>query len=116
MFWDKGAQELYASDEKGYIYIINVYQEDKIVTKDLCRAGLSEKKKMKDLDKNEGRIRINKIEIIDDRLDRKCLLVHTDAGVKSYRIRKGVKKHDMVGHSGPILKIIALEPSKLERL
>jgi WD40 repeat protein len=42
--------------------------------------------------------------------------VHTDFGVKAYRIRKGVKKHDMVGHNGPILKIIALEPSKLERL
>lgn len=78
--------------------------------------GLSEKQKMKEIDKNEGRIKINKIEIIDDRLDRKCLIVHTDSGVKSYRIRKGLKKHDIVGHSGPILKIIALEPSKLERL
>lgn len=86
------------------------------MTKDLCRVGLSEKQKMKDYNKNEGRIRINKIEIIDDKLDRKCLLVHTDYGVKAYRIRKGVKKHDMVGHNGPILKIIALEPSKLERL
>jgi len=71
---------------------------------------------MKDFEKNEGRIKINKIEIVDEKLDKKCLLVHTDMGVKSYRIRKGVKKHDMVGHSGPILKIIALEPSKLERL
>lgn len=71
---------------------------------------------MKDQDKGEQRLRINKIEIINDRLGRKCLLIQTDYGIRSYRIKQGVQKQDMVGHSGPILKIIALEPSKLERL
>jgi len=67
MFWDKGDQELYAADEKGYIYVINVYQEDKVVQKDICKVGLSSKQKQKD-DKGEARIKINHIEIIDDKL------------------------------------------------
>lgn len=34
--WDYQEQELYAADEKGYIYIINVYQEDKYNQMDVC--------------------------------------------------------------------------------
>lgn len=33
--WDKEEGELYAADEKGFIYIINVYQEDKVITKEI---------------------------------------------------------------------------------
>lgn len=33
IFWEPESQELYAADEKGYVYIINVYQEDKIIQK-----------------------------------------------------------------------------------
>jgi hypothetical protein len=63
-------------------------------------------------------VKINQIEIIEDPKwpDRRSLLVHTDFVMKSYKLKKEVKQQNMAGHTGPILKIIALEPSKLERL
>jgi WD40 repeat protein len=63
-------------------------------------------------------MKINKIELIDDKLfpKRRSLLVHTDFVLKSFRIKKETKSHNMVGHTGPILKIIALEPSKMEKI
>ena len=90
--WDYQEQELYAADEKGYIYVINVYQEDKLFSKQLVKE------------------RINKVEIVQDA---RFLIIQTDFGMKSYKIKKGVKTHDMEGHVDAILKIIVLEPSKM---
>ena len=90
--WDYQEQELYAADEKGYIFVINVYQEDKLFSKQLVKE------------------RVNKIEIVQDA---RFLLIQTDFGLKSFKIKKGVKTHDMEGHGEAILKIIVLEPSKM---
>ena len=54
--------------------------------------------------------KINRIEIVQDA---RFLLVQTDFGIKSFKIKKGVKTHDMEGHTDAILKIIVLEPSKM---
>lgn len=35
LFWDYVDQQLYAADNRGFLYIINIYQEDKIIIKDL---------------------------------------------------------------------------------
>ena len=33
--------------------------------------------------------------------------------MRSYKIRKGVKEHNMDGHSDAIINIVVLEPSKM---
>ena len=83
---------MYAADEKGYIYVINVYQEDKLFSKQLVKE------------------RIRKIQIVQEA---RFLVIQTDFGLKSFKIKKGVKTHDMEGHTDAILKIIVLEPSKM---
>ena len=40
MCWDYQEQELYAADEKGFIYVINVYQEDKLFSKQLVKERI----------------------------------------------------------------------------
>jgi len=35
LFWDSVDQCLFAADNRGFVYIIDIYQEDKITTKDL---------------------------------------------------------------------------------
>ena len=40
IFWDTLDSLLYAGDEKGYVYIINVYQEDEIVIKRPCEEKI----------------------------------------------------------------------------
>lgn len=70
LFWDSVDQCLFAADNRGFVYIINIYQEDKIITKDL------REKKRKTGEKIDSKI--NYIEIIEDpkRPDRRCLFVH----------------------------------------
>lgn len=46
----------------------------------------------------------------------KYLLVQTDYCMKSYRIKKGQITHNMEGHTDAILKIIVLEPQKMEKV
>ena len=72
--------------------MINVYQEDKLFSKQLVKE------------------RIRKIEIIQEA---RFLLIQTDYGLKSFKIKKGVKTHDMEGHTDAIIKIIVLEPHKM---
>ena len=81
-----------------------MYHEDKVVTKKLC-------------EKKINRIQILRNEIEPNVYDPKfgVLLVHTDYGITSYNIKKGVKTTEMEGHTEPILKIIVLEPSKMLR-
>lgn len=38
--WDYNDHELYAADEKGYVYVINVYQEDKLFSKQLVKERI----------------------------------------------------------------------------
>jgi len=38
--WDFQDQELYAADDKGYVYVINVYQEDKLFSKQLVKERI----------------------------------------------------------------------------
>ena len=54
--------------------------------------------------------RIRKLNVYDD-----ILFVFTDAMMKAYKIKMGQKTHDIEGHTDSILKIIALEPSRLEQ-
>ena len=79
---------LYAADNRGFLYIINIYQEDKIITKDL------RDKKPKTGEKTD--VKINKIEIIEDPkiMDppRRTLLIQTDFIMKSFRLKKEVKQ------------------------
>lgn len=51
IFWDTLEQELYAADEKGYVYIINVYQEDKIVIKRPCEEKIRRIEIIEEIDK-----------------------------------------------------------------
>ena len=92
MCWDYQEQELYVADEKGYVFVIDVYQEEKFFSKQLVKE------------------RINRIEIVQEA---RFLLIQTDFGIRSFKIKKGVKTHDMEGHTDAILKIIVLEPSKM---
>lgn len=65
--------------------------------------------------------KINRIQILREEIEPNvytnwgALLVHTDYGIQSYKIKKGIKTTEMEGHTEPILKIIVLEPSKMLR-
>ena len=89
MCWDYRDQELYVSDEKGHVFVINVYDEERFFKKRLVES------------------KINKIEIVPNA---RFLLVMTDYDITSFMIKKGVKTHDMEGHIDAILKIVVLEP------
>lgn len=56
---------MYAGDEKGFLHIIDVYDEAKIITKNLRSA------------QSKSPLRINKLEIIGPQ-ECRCLLVLTD--------------------------------------
>lgn len=43
-------------------------------------------------------------------------MLHTDYGIRVFRIKRGQKQQDIQGHQGPILKIISLEPQRLEKI
>ena len=57
---------LYAADEKGYLYVINVYQEDKYITKRPVKN------------------KINSIEIFENL---NVIVLLTDYGIKSLKIK-----------------------------
>ena len=97
IFWDSQHQELYISDEKGFITVMNVYNEKPIVHKQIVY--------------NE---KIKKIELIQTDIV-KNLLIHSDFGIRAFKIKRGAKQADASGHQGPILKIICLEPSEFEK-
>ena len=92
MCWDYKDQELYVSDEKGHVFVINVYDEERFFKKRLVES------------------KINRIEIVPNA---RYLLVMTDYDITSFRIKKGVKTHDMEGHIDAILKIVVLEPQRM---
>jgi hypothetical protein len=76
---------------------MNVYNEKPIVHKQIVQ--------------NE---KIKKIELIQTDII-KNLLIHTDFGIRVFKIKRGAKQADASGHQGPILKIICLEPSEFEK-
>lgn len=122
LFWDPVDQLLYAADSKGFVSIINIYQEDKRIVKDLRERKVVKGEKSKQFAQTKEDVRINSIEIIDyprkigSSKDRRYLLVRTDFDIKIYKIQKEVKQQNMAGHVGPILRIISLEPRKIERI
>jgi hypothetical protein len=85
LFWDSVDQQLFAADNRGFVYIIDIYEEDKVITKDL------RDKKPKTGEKID--VKINSIQIIEDPKfpSRRCLFVHTDFVMKSFRLKKEVK-------------------------
>lgn len=46
---------------------------------------------------------------------RRFLVVETDFEIKSFRIKKGVKTYDMDGHTEAVIKIIFIDPTKIEK-
>jgi len=132
IFWDSLEQELYAADERGFIYIINVYQEDKIIMKRPCEEKIKsieiieegQYTRTRDYDeesKEEARDKEEILRMAHERLEqrrraKRFLLVETDFGIKSYRIKKGVKTHDMDGHSEAIIKIFYIDPNKMAKI
>lgn len=42
--------------------------------------------------------------------------METEFGIKSFRIKKGVKTHEMEGHTEAILKIIFIDPTKMGKI
>lgn len=95
IFWDNQFQELYISDECGFIWVLNVYMEKPLLQKKIVDE------------------KIKKIEIMEDT---RSLLIQTEYCLRTYKVKRGQKSHDMQGHTGPILKIITLEPQKLEKI
>lgn len=89
IYWDQQYQELFIADEKGFLTVLNVYMEKPLVQKQIADE------------------KIKKIEILEKT---RSLLIHTDFAVRVFQIKRGQKEADMQGHSGPILKIISLEP------
>jgi hypothetical protein len=85
LFWDADDSRLYAADNRGFVYIIDIYDEDKIIVKDL------REKKRKTGEKVDTKI--NRIEIISDpkRPSYRCLFVHQDFIMKSFRLKKEQK-------------------------
>ena len=53
--------------------------------------------------------KIKKINVYGD-----ILFVFTERKMLAFKIKMGQKTHDIEGHTDSILKIIALEPSRLE--
>ena len=95
IFWDNQYQELYISDECGFIWVLNVYMEKPLVQKKIVDE------------------KIRRLEIMEDT---RSLVVHTDYGIRAFKVKRGQKSQDIQGHQGPIIKIITLEPQKLEKI
>lgn len=71
MAWDEVNQLLYISDELGYIFVANVYDNAKYtIQKQVCKS------------------KIKKINIYDDGINR-TLFVFTERGMKAFKIKIG---------------------------
>ena len=95
--WDHDRKLLYISDEQGYVYC--VYR--------ICLHGLMGEKYT--IAKKITDQKIKRINVYGD-----VLFVFTDKLMQAFKIKMGQKTHDIEGHTDSILKIIALEPSRLE--
>ena len=62
------------------------------------------------ISKKVASCKILKINVYQD-----ILFVFTDRYMQAFRIKMGQKTHDIEGHTDSILKIIALEPQRLEQ-
>jgi len=87
---------LYMADEVGTIYVCYVYMGEKYTL-------------VKKPEELKG-IKIKKIDCYGE-----ILFVFTETKMHAYRIKMGQKTHDIEGHTDSILKIIALEPQRLEQ-
>lgn len=141
--WDEKHKLLYISDETGCVYIANVYMAEKFTIKKQlmnCRInkimhasivlkartpkimvingdseeskeGSPKKKKMKD-DTDDNAKKEKKMQNPNDI---NILFVFTDRQMHAFKIKMGQKTHDIEGHTDSILKIIALEPQRLQQ-
>jgi len=91
LFWDETSQELLVADEAGYIGVLNVYVENPIAWEQIIEQ------------------KIVKIEMVRQDL----LLIASEASIFVYRIKKGTRNQDMMGHTGAILQLLTLDPVKL---
>jgi len=97
MAWDESNQLLYISDELGWIFVANVYDNAKYtIQKEVW-----------------PKTKIKKINIYDDGINR-TLFVFTDRGMKAFKIKIGQQTQDIEGHTDSILKIICLDPKRLK--
>lgn len=96
--WDDKDKLLYIADEQGYVYIAHVYLGEKeTIQKKVCNG------------------KINQIQVYNTQAFGSILFVFTERIMQAYRIKIGQKTQDIEGHTDSILKIIALEPSRLEQ-
>ena len=90
--WDESTKLLFISDELGYIYFAHVYMGEK-----------------QTIQKQVTKQKIKKINVFGD-----ILFIFTERQMQAFKIRMGQKNNDIQGHTDSILKIIALEPQRLE--
>ena len=88
---------LYFGDEQGNVYIARVY--------------LGEKETMV---KKVANCKIKDLKVYRTQAFGAILFVFTERTMQAYRIKIGQKTQDIEGHTDSILKIIALEPSRLK--
>ena len=95
--WDEKEKLLYLADELGYVYIANVYMGEKYtIQKQVCNC------------------KIKVINVYSEGTQHRVLFCFTERGMKAFRIKMGQKTQDIEGHTDSILKIICLDPKRLQ--
>jgi WD40 repeat protein len=61
----------------------------------------------------EKELEQRRVELEQRRKKKRFLIVETDFGITSFRIKKGVKTYDMDGHKETIIKIVFIDPNKM---
>jgi WD40 repeat protein len=91
MYWDRDFQELYVSDANGYVGVIKVIVERPLFWQKMVKE------------------RILDIELVESL--RRLILI-TSSAIKIYKVERGVKTHEIVGHTDSIINIVTLEGPK----
>lgn len=97
MVWDTTAHELILGDEKGWIGVWNVYHEKPIFWGQI----FNEEKKILGLALRDSR---------------RELIVATETIIEIFYMKREQSSHDLRGHTGPIIEILAQESHKIHRI